>query len=198
MPRINGGPPPGATLIDPDEADALIPAHLHTRQELFAWEQTNILEAQQWTLRTRVLALDESTVRDLHRRMFDRTWEWAGQYRRSDKNIGVDWKQIAVEVQNLVDDCDLWISEQIYPLDEAAVRLHHRLVQIHPFPDGNGRHARLWCDLVLRQNGREPFEWKNRRLGSAGAARSAYIAALKDADRGEFASLIGLLLTDRE
>lgn len=194
---FNSGQPPGATLVDPEEAHALIPDHVQTRLELFAWEQANILAAQRWTRSTRVSALEETTIRELHRRMFDRTWEWAGQYRHSDKNIGVDWTTIPVEVQKLVDDGAFWISERVYPLDEVAIRLHHRLVQIHPFPDGNGRHARLWCDLVLKQNGRPPIAWESDRLGTVGKARTAYIGALRAADGGNIELLRELLLTGR-
>jgi Fic-DOC domain mobile mystery protein B len=189
--------PPGATLLAPEEADALIPGHVRTRQELFAWEQVNILEAQQWARRARGSALEESTIRELHRRMFDRTWEWAGRYRLSDKNIGVGWTTIPAEVRKLVDDGAFWIHEQTFPPDEIVIRLHHRLVQIHPFPDGNGRHARLWCDLLLRQNGRPAFDWKNERLGPPGEARRAYIDALRAADAGDFQPLGDLLLVGR-
>ena len=129
--------------------------------------------------------------------MFNRTWEWAGQYRHSDKNIGVDRARIPVEVRKLVDDGTYWIDERVYGLDEVAIRLHHRLVQIHPFPDGNGRHARLWCDLLLKQNGRPPIAWKSDRLGTVGEARSAYIGALQAADRGDFWLLRELLLAGR-
>ncbi len=189
--------PPGSTPLDPDEAAELIPDHVQTRQELNAWEQANILVAEEWTRRTRVSALEETTIRELHRRMFDRTWKWAGQYRHSDKNIGVDRARIPVEVRKLVDDGTYWIDERVFGLDEVALRLHHRLVQVHPFPDGNGRHARLWCDLLLKQNGRPPIDWKSDRLGSVGEARSAYIGALQAADGGDLGPLRELLLTGR-
>jgi len=190
--------PPGATPVWPDEADALIPRHVRTRQELFAWEQANILAAQQWARRARVPVLAEATVRELHRRMFDQTWEWAGRYRHSDKNVGVDWTTVPTEVRKLVDDGAHWLDHQTFLPDEVVIRLHHRLVQIHPFPDGNGRHARLWCDLLLRQIGRPPFDWKSDRLGSAGEARRAYIDALRAADAGELRLLRDLLLQDRD
>ena len=189
--------PEGATPLDPDEADDLIPGHLRTRAQLNRWEQENIVAATQWTLRTRSPALDEETIRELHRRMFDRTWEWAGTYRRSDKNIGVEWLRIAVEVRKLVDDGAYWIRENVFDIDEAAVRLHYRLVDVHPFPDGNGRHARLWCDYLLRQNGRSPIVWQSDKLGTAGEARSAYIGALRAADGGDLQPLLDLLLEGR-
>ena len=190
-------PPEGATPLTPDEADDLLPGHLRTRAELNLWEQENILAAALWTQRTRTSALDEGRIRELHRRMFDRTWRWAGTYRQSDKNIGVDWSTIAVEVRSLVDDGSHWIRAGVYDIDEAAIRLHHRLVHVHPFPDGNGRHARLWCDLLLGQNGRPPIAWQSDQLGTAGEARSGYIEALRWADGGNLQPLLGLLLAGR-
>jgi Fic-DOC domain mobile mystery protein B len=157
------GEPDGATPLDPDEADALIPAHLHTRRELNEWEQANILSGAEWARTTSSDALDESTIRELHRRMFDKTWEWAGSYRTTDKNLGGYWAEVPAEVKKFVDDGRYWIENETFPRGEAAARLHHRLVMIHPFPNGNGRHARAWCDLLMRQNGLHPFEWKTYR-----------------------------------
>lgn len=153
--------------------------------------------AARWSERTRKEALDESFVRALHRRMFGQTWRWAGQYRTSDKNIGVHWPQIATEVRNLVDDARYWLERGTFSIDEAALWLHHRMVEIHLFPNGNGRHGRLWCDTVLHQNGRPPFVWKNRELDCAGSARSAYIDALRVADVNDYRKLIDLVLVDR-
>ena len=187
----------GATPIDADEATELIPTHIHTRDELNAWEQANIVLAAESLQRTTLPALSESTIRDVHRRMFDRTWGWAGRYRTSDKSIGVYWATIPAEVRNLADDGAYWIANHTYPVDEAVVRLHHRLVRVHPFPNGNGRHARLWGDLVLQQNGRPPLEWKSDLLDQAGDPRSRYIGALRRADAGHLDELLELLLRDR-
>lgn len=189
--------PDGATPVDPDEAEALLPTHIHSRAELNVWEQANILEAARWAVRARTLALTDGIIRELHRRMFDETWAWAGRYRTSDKNIGVPWPTISTEVRNLLDDGQHWLDHGAFTIDEAAARLHHRLVKIHPFANGNGRHARLWCDMLLRQNGRPPFEWKNRELDSEGEARRAYIAALRAADGHDYEPLLSLLLRDR-
>lgn len=189
--------PEGATPLHPDETADLIPGHVRTRGQLNRWEQANILAAAQWTQRTRSAALEEPTIRELHRRMFDRTWGWAGTYRRTDKNIGLAWHSIPEEVRKLVDDGTYWILEGIFEIDEAAVRLHHRLVHIHPFPDGNGRHARLWCDLLLEQHGRRPILWQSDQLGSAGEARKAYIGSLRAADGGNITPLLELLLSGR-
>ncbi|NNF29127.1 MAG: mobile mystery protein B [Gemmatimonadetes bacterium] len=189
--------PDGATPIDPDEAADLLPAHIHTRDELNLWEQENILAAALWAERARTPALTQHAVREVHRRMFDRTWAWAGKYRRSDKNIGVHWPTIAEEVLNLVKDGVFWMENGTFPIDEAAMRLHHRMVKVHPFPNGNGRHARLWCDLLLRQTGRPPFEWKSRDLDAEGEARTAYITSLRAADNNDYGPLRELLLVDR-
>ncbi len=189
--------PEGATPLDPDEAEGLIPGHIRTRSELNEWEQANVLAGAEWVVATREDALNEETIRQLHRRMFDRTWEWAGAYRKSDKNIGVYWATVGVEVRKLVQDARYWMEHDTHPPDEAALRLHHRMVLVHPFPNGNGRHARMWCDLLLRQLGRPPFEWRAEALDRSTAIRAAYIHALRAADGGDYAPLFELYLVDR-
>jgi Fic-DOC domain mobile mystery protein B len=186
--------PDGAAPLDADEAAELLPSHIATREELNAWEQLNILEAIKWTSNRRPDPLLESTVRTLHRRMFDRTWVWAGTYRRSDKSLGVPWFSIPAEVLKLLKDGQYWLSHDTYPIDEAALRLHHRMVWVHPFPNGNGRHSRLWCDLVLQANGRPPIQWRNAELDLPGGARRAYIDALRAADEFDFEPLFSLYL----
>lgn len=191
--------PEGATPLEPDETDDLIPSHIRTRGELNLWEQENILEATLWARRTTAPALDELMIRQLHRRMFDGTWAWAGRYRQSGKNLGVDWPMIPGEVQKLVGDGKYWIENGTYSVDESVLRLHHRLVEIHPFPDGNGRHARLWCDMLLTQCGRPKFDWKNSDLDSEGGeARHRYIEALEAADGHDYTPLFALLLSGRD
>lgn len=189
--------PEGATPIDADEASELLPAHIQTREELNVWEQENILTAAKWAGRTRKYALAEDFIRELHRMMFDETWRWAGQFRRSDKNIGVHWETIPAEVRNLVDDGSYWLEHAVYSIDEAALRLHHRLVKIHPFPNGNGRHARLWCDTLLHQNGRPEFRWSKGDLNREGEDRLVYIRALRAADDHNYEPLFRLYLKDR-
>lgn len=190
--------PEGAAPLDPDEARELLPAHIQTREELNLWEQENILAAAKWAIGTRKPALDEDFVRELHERMFDETWGWAGKYRRSDKNIGVHWATISVEIRNLIADGSFWIDHTVYGIDEAALRLHHRLVKIHPFPNGNGRHARLWCDTVLRQHDRPEFAWTGGGLNRASDARSTYIQALRAADENDYEPLFRLYLCNRD
>lgn len=181
---------PGATPIDADELAGLIPGHITTQGELNEWEQQNIQLGDDWARRQRKDLLNEDFLRQLHKRMFGETWKWAGEFRRSDKNIGVDWLHIAVELRKLLDDLRYQVEHGSYPPDEIAVRFHHRLVSIHPFPNGNGRHARLMADLLVERMGQPRFTWGSQNLIDAGEARQRYIAALQAADTGDIALLL--------
>lgn len=188
--------PPGGTSIDPDEAADLIPAGISTLDELNAQEQANIGDAQRWALgRRRKDFPSERLVRELHRRMFRLVWRWAGKYRRSNKNIGVDWPQVPVEVAKLCGDAAYWMEHRSFAADELGVRFHHRLVLIHPFPNGNGRHARLMTDMMMRSLGEPLFTWGSAaELRRAGSAREAYLAALREADAARhYGSLVAFV-----
>lgn len=168
-------------MIDDDEAEELIPRHIVTRAELNEAEEASIAAAYAWA--AVALAgrrkLDEPFVYELHRRMFSQVWSWAGEVRRTNKNIGIDKFQVRVAVRELMADVEAWRAEGVYPPEEAAVRLHHRLVRIHPFPNGNGRHARLMADLYRLREGRPPLDW-GRAGGSlmeTGELRTHYIQA---------------------
>jgi Fic-DOC domain mobile mystery protein B len=168
----------------------LIP-DLHTRGELNAWELGNILKAEEWAFggrRVEILTID--FAKELHRRMLDETWTWAGEFRRSDKNIGVHWATITTALRDLMDDTRHWINHSTYPPDEVLARFHHRLVSVHPFPNGNGRHARLMADVLGSVMGWEPLTWGRGNLEIAGNARTLYLAALKQADKGHIEPLV--------
>ena len=142
--------PEGATPLAPDETDGLLLSHITTRVELDRWEQDNIAEAERWAFRrTHPDILSDGFVRRLHKRMFGNVWRWAGTYRKTGKNIGIDAWQIAMATRTLCADCAVRIEHDVYPSDEIAVRFHHRMTAIHPFANGNGRHARLMTDLLL-------------------------------------------------
>jgi Fic-DOC domain mobile mystery protein B len=187
---INLEYPPGATPLDADELASLIPGHITTQGELNEWEQLNILQGETWARKQRKEILNEAFVRQLHKQMFGETWRWAGEFRKSDKNIGVDWLKIAVELRKLFDDVHYQIEHASYPPDEIAVRFHHRLVAIHPFPNGNGRHARLMADLVVERLGQPRFTWGSRSLTDATETRRRYITSLQAADARDYAPLI--------
>jgi Fic-DOC domain mobile mystery protein B len=182
---------PSATPLDPDEAAGLLARHITTQAELNEWEQANILEGLRWALKQgKRDLLDEAFVRLLHRRMFSKTWKWAGQFRQTDKNMGVDWQHVPVQLRNLLADAKAQIEFNAYPPDELALRFHHRLVWIHPFANGNGRHARLIADLLIERLGLPAFSWGGQALGSAGEKRRAYLEALRAADARDYQLLL--------
>ena len=183
-------PDDAATPLTPEETRDLIPAHIAYRRELNEAEQENIARAQEWALSRRRDLVSEKFVKDLHRRMFGDVWRWAGQYRKSERNIGVDPYRIAADVQQTVDDARFWVEHATYPPDEIAVRFSHRLVFIHPFPNGNGRLSRLAGDLLARRLGQSPFTWGRVSLVDGGAMRARYVEALRAADGHDIAPLV--------
>ena len=187
--------PTGATPLDPDESAGLLAGHIATREQLDEWEAENILEGERWAAGAakRRDILDDAFLRELHRRMFGRTWKWAGTYRSTERNIGVAPARIAEEVRQLLENTRAQIAGKVAAIDEVAARFHHRLVWIHPFPNGNGRHARLLTDLLLAANGAEPFTWGRGDLEHAGEARERYLAALRAADARDFAPLLAFV-----
>ena len=179
-----------ATPLTPDERAQLIPAYITYRHELNEAEQVGIADADRWAFGRKRKVLSESFLLGLHRRMFAQVWRWAGAYRQSERNIGVDHWRIAVDLRQLLDDVRFWIEAQTYAPDEIAIRFHHRLVLIHAFPNGNGRHARLAADLLIASLGQPRFSWGRTSLASAGETRKTYIAALRQADRHDIAPLL--------
>ncbi len=190
---VNLDYPPGATPLDADELASLIPRHITAQGELNEWEQLNIEQGEAWARRQRKDILDEAFVRELHQQMFGETWSWAGSFRKSDKNIGAEWQQVGVKLRNLLDDVRYQIDNATYPPDEIATRFHHRLVAIHPFPNGNGRHARVMADLLVQQLGQPRFTWGRKSLTEATDARTRYIEALRAADSGDIGPLMAFV-----
>jgi Fic-DOC domain mobile mystery protein B len=186
--------PPGATPIDPNEAAGLIPSHLTLQRQLDEYEEGNIIEATEWAFsRRRGDPLDADFLHDVHRRMFNQTWRWAGEARHSEKNLGVPWPEIPVRLRQLLDDVRAQIGSRAYPTIEIAARYHHRLVSIHVFPNGNGRHARLMADLLLTDLVGRRFEWGRRNLVATNELRARYIAALRAADTDDYQPLLEFL-----
>jgi Fic-DOC domain mobile mystery protein B len=181
--------PDNATPLALEEAGDLIPTHIAYRSELNEAEQENIARAQDWALGRRRDLLSEKFVKELHRHMLGDVWRWAGKFRMTERNLGIAHYEIPVALRQLLDDTRAWIGYQAYPPDEIAVRFHHRLVQIHPFPNGNGRHARLMADLLVMSLGTERFSWGSANLQDAGAVRRLYIAALQAADNHDIGPL---------
>lgn len=189
------GAPEGNTPLDADETADLIPTHLTTRAQLDSWEQANINDALEWLLsrRTKPRILDIDSLMEVHRRMFGSTWSWAGRFRTTAKNIGVLPYTIPEQLANLLSDTKYWLEHQTYPVDEIAVRFHYRLVSIHPFPNGNGRHARLATDMLLESVGKPRFSWGSANLDQSGDSRSRYLRALREADEGQLSALVAFV-----
>lgn len=187
--------PEGATPLDYDEAQGLLLPHIRTREELDRWEQENIIEAEDSVFKRRQEdILTEKYVRSLHKKMFGNVWRWAGDFRQSQKNIGIDWMEIGAALRQLFYEVDGWLEFKSYPPDEIAARFHHRLVAIHIFPNGNGRHARMMTDILLVYLlGQERFSWGQEKLTNAGDCRHRYIEALRAADRHDYEPLLAFV-----
>ncbi len=187
--------PNGATAIDPNEIKDLIPDYISKMSELNQLEQSNIADAFIWAGNQNLEdLLSVSFILELHKKMFDQVWKWAGKMRRSNKNIGVAKENIVTDLAILIGDTKFRIENKTFYIYEIAVRFHHRLVQIHVFSNGNGRHARLMTDLLLRKLGENKFSWgtleSNTPIEAEGKTRSKYIASLKKADNDDFIDLI--------
>ena len=178
------------TPLTHEELEGLIPSHITLRGELNEAEQANIVSAQSWAYKRNNKVLSTKFLNDLHKRMFGNVWTWAGKYRTSGKNIGVDTYKITTELKELLDSAAYWIEHETYDPNEIAARFHHKLVFIHPYPNGNGRHSRMVTDLLLRSMGQEIFTWGRQILTSPDGMRSEYIAALRAADGHDYSKLI--------
>jgi Fic-DOC domain mobile mystery protein B len=188
--------PEGGTPLDPDELEGLKFRHINTRGELDELEQVNIEDGLLWlTRRRKTDILTEQFMRALHHRLFGDIWKWAGQFRLTEKNIGIDPVQIGMQLQMLLDDARYWADHGTFLPLEAAARFHHRLVQIHPFPNGNGRHARIAADSYLSECfNHTPIDWAaGHDLQNSSVRRDAYIAALRTADAGDVAPLLAFV-----
>ena len=180
----------GHTELSEDDRLGLIPTYIATRGELFEAEQRNIAEAMLGRHPTSAELLDDSYLRQLHRVMFGKVWRWAGTYRRRETNIGIDPIDITVAVRDLVRDATTWIELGTYEPDELAIRFHHRMVAVHPFPNGNGRHGRIAADYLVTSLGHPAFTWGSRLDVDTDELRRRYFEALHDADDGDTSGLI--------
>lgn len=189
----------GATPIEAEELEGLIPDFVATRADLNQVEYENIAKALPWAMRQIRLGgatrlFNEAFVFELHRRMFGDVWTWAGTQRRRETNLGVAPQQIPTALQQALDDARYWHDHEVHPVDQRAARIHHRLVLVHPFPNGNGRCTRLIADLYLQSVGSQPFSWASGRLDGRAAAqrdvRRDYIAALDAAPTDDCIALV--------
>ena len=184
----------GQTPLSEEEKEGLLIKTITTRGELDELEQLNIEKAVEWTLDkkfSKEQIMTEEFIKSVHKRMLGDVWKWAGKFRKSEKNIGVDWIRIGVELRKLLDDTKYWIENRTYSTDEIAIRFKHRLVNIHCFPNGNGRHSRLMADIIIESVfGKKVFTWNNSNLVKPNNARKEYLDSIRKADNGSIESLI--------
>ncbi|QCE41380.1 mobile mystery protein B [Psychroserpens sp. NJDZ02] len=184
----------GQTPLDEEEKEGLKIKSITSQGELDEFEQLNIEKAVEWTIHTKFKLekiLTEKLVRDLHKKMYGDVWKWAGDFRKTEKNIGIPWTQIGIELKNLLHDTKYWVENKTFPPEEIAIRFKHRIVSIHCFPNGNGRHSRMMADIIMESIfGNEVFTWHQSNMVKANQPRNQYIKALRQADNGNFKQLI--------
>ena len=185
----------GHTALTDDDRDGLIPSYIATRADLNDAEQRNIIQALRRPGPSTVRLLDDKYLRDLHRAMFGDVWSWAGRYRVRETNIGIDPARIATSVRALVDDAGTWVEFATFEHDELAARFHHRLVEIHPFPNGNGRHGRIAADFLLDSLDAPRFTWGRNLDVTTAELRHRYRQALQSADGGDIRPLLDFCRT---
>jgi Fic-DOC domain mobile mystery protein B len=178
------------TPLDAEEREQLIPAYITLRNELNQAELANIADARGWLASRKRNVLDQSFLNELHRRMYSDVWKWAGRYRTTPRNIGIDAYRIPTELRAAIDDARYWVEHGTYSPDEIAVRFSHRVVAIHPYPNGNGRFSRMIGDLLAVELGQPRFTWGSVSLVDASHTRKLYVAALQAADANDVAPLI--------
>lgn len=185
--------PEGATPLDPDELEGLKFRHITTREQLNHLEQGNIQSGLLWLQKKKHIdLLTESFIKKLHQKLFGEVWKWAGTFRKTEKSIGIDPLHIQIQLHQLLEDIRFWIANETYPPLEIALRFHHKLVFIHLFPNGNGRHARIIADeLMVKIFGLHEIDWlQDADLQSFTSRRQLYIAALKAADQHDYSLLL--------
>lgn len=184
----------GQTPLEEEEKEGLLVKTISTREELDELEQLNIQDAVEWTLRRKFNQgeiLTEKFINGLHKRMYREVWRWAGEFRKTNKNIGVDKNSIPTALRQLIDDCNYWIEQSVYNPDEIAVRFKHEIVKIHCYSNGNGRHSRLIGDVIISHLfGGKVFSWGNGNLSKDGEVRKRYLEAVRASDNREYDLLL--------
>lgn len=184
----------GQTPLDEEERGGLLIKPITIHSELDEHEQLNIEKSVAWLIQARLSTqkiLSESFIKILHKKMLGQVWSWAGEFRESEKNIGVSWMNIETELRYLLDDTQFWIKNNTYQPDEIAIRFKHRLVNIHCFPNGNGRHSRIMADLIIESIFKmEVFTWNHSNMVKPDQTRKRYIEAIRQADIGDINPLI--------
>lgn len=184
----------GQTPLNEEEKEGLLIRSITTHGELDEHEQLNIEEAIKWIINSKFKKdkiLTEKFIKTLHKKMLGNVWSWAGEFRKSEKNIGVEWVNIGIELRTLLNDTNYWIENGTYAPDEIAIRFKHRLVNIHCFPNGNGRHSRIMADILIEFIfAKQIFSWNQSNMVKADETRKEYIRSIREGDKGDISHLI--------
>lgn len=184
----------GQTPLTEEEKEGLLIKSITTHGELDEFEQLNIEKAIEWTITKKFkkeYILSEEFVKELHYKMFNDVWAWAGKFRLSEKNLGVKFYIMGTELKSLNGDCLFWTEHKTFSEDEIAIRYKHKIVNIHCFPNGNGRHSRLIADVIISQIfNRNIFTWSAGNLVNKGEQRTKYLYAIREADKQNIKPLI--------
>lgn len=181
----------GRTSLTVQDLQGLKLPFVKTRAQLSAVEGPNIVSGKQATLTSRKSRvpnmLSVEYLRELHSRMFNDVWDWAAQIPSTElqNEFAASVPGIRPQLSILYADAiEYWLNDKRMTPEEFAVRVHHRVVKIHPFRNGNGRHSRLLADLLLSENfGLETFTWGgSAQLGAGDLYRQPYLEGLKAAD----------------
>jgi Fic-DOC domain mobile mystery protein B len=190
--KINQELPPGATPLTAEDLEGLLPKYITTRRELNDAEFKNISDASKiYLLSRKKIQFILGNLYKIHKEMFGNVWAWAGKKRKTNKNIGVDKAQIDIEMKKLIDDLQYWLDHKMDTI-EISARLHHRLVYIHPFNNGNGRWARFIVNLFLKEHLDSYINFPEDELLLTTSIRKTYIKALQEADNLDYGLLIDL------
>ena len=182
-----------STPLTEEEKQQLKAKWITTRAELNELETKGIANAEIWLLKNKKDILNETFIKNLHKKMFGDIWKWAGTFRTTERNIGVAPYEIQPKLRILLDDVKFWVDNRTFSPKEIAIRFHHRLVQIHPFPNGNGRISRLMADLLMKQFDLPALNWGSGNLTEISELRKEYISALREADNGNYSLLLSFI-----
>ncbi len=182
-----------STPLTEEEKQQLKAKWITTRAELNDLETKCIAQAEIWLLKNKKDILNEKFIKTLHKKMFGDIWKWAGTFRTSERNIGVAPYEIQPKLRILLNDTKFWIENKTYSEKEIALRFHHKLVLIHPFPNGNGRISRLMANLLMRNLKGKTLYWGSNNLTEISEIRKQYIEALKYADKSDYSKLLNFV-----
>ena len=185
----------GSTPLDHDQVIGIRFSHLTTMGELDEIEDLNIQKGMEWLNRQKGDDyLSTEFLCKLHERLFGDVWKWAGKFRTSEVNISKYRPyDIGPQLKNFFEDIKLWIEGGSMSWDEISAEAHHRLVTIHPFPNGNGRTTRIYTEYLQKRNQQPVSSWGASLAHDSKARRDLYIQSLRNADKGNFEALIAFM-----